>query len=74
MEFKAHIFTSSKAANEAIQHINKSLGIPVSPDAITQNYTIVEQHDKLYIIRADETTESILGESQTFEIIETYDI
>jgi hypothetical protein len=68
---KAYIFQTEIEANEAINQINQVLGIPVSPDAITQTYTNAEQINGTWLIRHDETIESILGQPIDFEYNDT---
>jgi hypothetical protein len=64
---KAYIFQTEIEANEAINQINQELGIPVSPDAITQTYTNYENINGTWLIRHDETIETILGQPIDFE-------
>jgi hypothetical protein len=67
MIIKAYIFQTEIEASNAIQAINLALGIPVSPDAITQTYTNYENINGTWLIRHDETIETILGQPIDFE-------
>jgi hypothetical protein len=58
---KSHLFDSLELANAAIKVINQGEGIPISSDAVTQNYTSAKKHNENFYIEADETTIKYLG-------------
>jgi hypothetical protein len=66
---KAHIFDTLQAANEAIEVINQSEGIPVNDDAITRTYTEAQENNGTIYIAADSVTEKYLGEPTDLELI-----
>lgn len=55
-------YNTEQEAQQAIDLINTTLGIPVSPDAVTQTWTNYEQGEGFYYIIADDTIINILGE------------
>lgn len=62
-------YNTIQEAQAAVDLINTTLGIPVSPEATTRTWTNY-QYDSLgfwYII-ADDTIESILGQPTEFDI------
>jgi hypothetical protein len=67
MVFKAYVYATEQEAQFAIEQINTAMGIPVSPDAITQTYTNYENIKGTWLIRHDETIETILGTPIDFE-------
>jgi type IV secretory pathway VirB9-like protein len=72
MEFiKAYVYATEQEAQFAIEQINQALGIPVSPDAVTQTYTNYENINGTWLIRHDETIETILGQPIDFEYNDT---
>lgn len=66
---KAYMYNTQAQANTALNSINLSLGIPKDIDSITQTYTNYEFNNSKYIIRHDETIESILGLPIDFDFI-----
>jgi hypothetical protein len=58
---KIYTFDTIEQANQAVDMINKTLGIPISEEATTRTYTTVQQRDGLIYISHDETIESVLG-------------
>jgi hypothetical protein len=67
---KAYVYNNELEAENALNLINLSLGIPISVDSITQTYTNFEFNNGKYIIRHDEVIEGILGLPSNFEYIE----
>lgn len=62
MDFYGHLFNTEAEAQQAINVINQTLGIPSVQDATTQTYTKYEIIDNQIFITADDTIISILGE------------
>ena len=58
---KIYTFDTLEDANNTIERINTTLGIPTSEQATTLTYTSVQQRDELIYIVHDETIESVLG-------------
>jgi archaellum component FlaG (FlaF/FlaG flagellin family) len=67
---KAHVFTTEKEAQQAIDIINEGEGIPVSEDAVTRTYTNYQTAEDAYYIAADDVTEKYLGEATDLELPE----
>ena len=67
---KAYVYNSQIEAENAINSINLSLGIPISVDAVTQTYTNFEFNNGKYIIKSDELIEGILGLPSDFDYIQ----
>jgi hypothetical protein len=62
MQFtKIYTFDTLEDANQAVERINTTLGIPISEEATTRTYTLPQQRDGLIYISHDETIESVLG-------------
>jgi hypothetical protein len=57
---KIYTFDTLEDANNAIERINTTLGIPISEEATTRTYTSVQQRDGLIYIVHDEAIESVL--------------
>jgi len=66
---KAYVYNTEIEVNNALSLINSTLGIPKSIDSVTQTYTVSEFNNSNYIIRHDETIESILGLPSDFDYI-----
>lgn len=66
---KAYVYNTEIEVNNALSLINSTLGIPKSIDSVTQTYTNSEFNNSKYIIRHDETIESILGLPIDFDYI-----
>lgn len=66
---KAYVYNTEIEVNNALSLINSMLGIPKSIDSVTQTYTNSEFNNNKYIIRHDETIESILGLPSNFEYV-----
>ena len=66
---KAYVYNTQSQANTALNSINLSLGIPKDMYSVTQTYTVFEFNNSKYIIRHDETIESILGLPSDFDYI-----
>jgi hypothetical protein len=58
---KIYKFDTLEDANQAVEQINTTLGIPISEEATTRTYTTVQQRDGLIYISHDETIESVIG-------------
>jgi hypothetical protein len=58
---KIYTFDTLEDANQAVERINTTLGIPISEEATTRTYTTTQQRDGLIYISHDETIESVLG-------------
>lgn len=66
---KAHIFTTIQEAEQAIDLINQSEGIPINEEATTRTYTTHEEINGTILIKADSVTEKYLGKASDFETI-----
>lgn len=66
---KAYVYNTEIEVNNALNSINLSLGIPKDMYSVTKSYTNYEFNNSKYIIRHDETIESILGLPSEFEYI-----
>jgi hypothetical protein len=72
---KIYTFDTLEEANNAIERINTTLGIPISEEATTRTYTSVQQRDGLIYIVHDETIESVIGSGyieHEFVILNTF--
>jgi hypothetical protein len=58
---KIYTFDTLEDANQAVERINTTLGIPISEEATTRTYTTVQQRDGIIYISHDETIESVIG-------------
>jgi hypothetical protein len=58
---KIYTFDTLEDANQAVERINTTLGIPISEEATTRTYTTAQQRDGLIYISHDETIEGVLG-------------
>lgn len=66
----AHVFQSEQAAQSAISAINQHFGVPVSEDAITQNWTTYQQkgEEQIWYIEVTDDTIDVLGFSNIQQI------
>ena len=67
---KAYKYNTQIEAENALNLINSTLGIPISVDSVTQTYTNSEFNNGKYIIKSDEVIESVLGLPSDFDYIE----
>lgn len=68
MDFYGHLFNTEAEAQQAINVINQTLGIPSVQDATTQTYTKYEViANKIFII-TDDTITNILGQAQLITV------
>jgi hypothetical protein len=65
-----HLFTTEAEAQAAVVALNAHHGIPVSPDAETQNYEIYQRNGELdqWYINISEGTINVLGFDEIEEI------